>query len=71
MPARNAGPRNAGRTRWPISESGYSPEELANVVGVSADALDDWLTGASRPNLTPAQTTSVDASPTPRGLAPT
>jgi len=41
--------------KWAVSESGYAPEELANAVGVSLGALEEWQNGGSRPNLTQAR----------------
>lgn len=41
--------------RWAISESGFLPTEIAGAVGVSADTLEDWQAGRSRPKLTHAR----------------
>ncbi len=37
---------------WAIRESGYSPEEVAERVGVSPDTLGSWLARTAQPDLT-------------------
>jgi Zn-dependent peptidase ImmA (M78 family)/DNA-binding XRE family transcriptional regulator len=41
--------------RWAIEESGYSPEELAQALGVGLRQLENWTSGESKPSLTHAR----------------
>ncbi len=38
---------------WAVEESGYSDEQIAAHIGVSADDLASWTRGDTRPTLTP------------------
>ena len=38
---------------WAVEESGYSDEQIAAYIGVSADDLASWTRGDTRPTLTP------------------
>jgi Zn-dependent peptidase ImmA (M78 family)/transcriptional regulator with XRE-family HTH domain len=38
--------------RWAIDESGYQPEQVANVAGVNFSELERWLSGHGSPTLT-------------------